>query len=138
MEADQRIELRLRGRRIANRGGDLGGVAGEILGKARVALGLRPHRVRPDPAAVDMIAARRAPADGPRRSAGAGIGIGLDQPVSPQPRTAFEPLDERDPRLTDAPLGRCCRRQRSELAHECQQRRNDEGNARTFSAHQPR
>jgi hypothetical protein len=36
-----------------------------------------------------------------RLAAGAGIGIGLVQPVEPQPRTAFEALDQRGPCLAD-------------------------------------
>ena len=44
--------------------------------------------------------------DGPRRGAGAGIGIGLDQPVSPQPRTALEPLDQRGACRADRARGR--------------------------------
>lgn len=44
VEADESIELGLGGGRLANRGGDFGGMGGEILGKARIALGLRPAR----------------------------------------------------------------------------------------------
>lgn len=92
VKADQRRELVRCGRRIADRARDSGRVARQIRLQPRIALRLRPHRARPD------ALARRAPADGPGRAAGAGVGIGFDQPVGPPPGAAFEPFDERDAR----------------------------------------
>jgi hypothetical protein len=98
VEAHHRIELVLRRGGIAQCTRHVAGIAGEIIGEATIALRLRPNRLWPDLTAVHVIVARRAPTDGPRLSAGAGIGVGGNHAIGAQPRAAFEPLDQRDSR----------------------------------------
>ena len=95
MEADHRIELRLRRRRLANRSRDLCGIAGKIGFEPRIALLRRPHRARGDAGTSGP------PADRPGRTARAGVGIGFEQAVGPLARATFELLDERDTVVTD-------------------------------------
>jgi len=101
VKTDQGIELALRGGRIANRTGNFGGVDCEIAGKPRIALFLRPHSVGTNALALSEAFAGRTPAYGPRLTARAGIGIGFNQTVPPQPCAAFKALDQRNAIRTD-------------------------------------
>jgi hypothetical protein len=91
VERDERIELILGGRGLAENFTDFARVGLEILPEALVAL-----RLGPDEALGDACPGG-APADRPWFAAGGGVRISLEAAVGAPFRAALEALDKRDP-----------------------------------------
>ena len=90
MKADQRIELVVAGRRLADCLGHLGGVAGEVVFKTGIALCGGPERAGTD------AGPGRTPANGPGEAIGAArIGIGFEPAISAPPAAALPFADQR-------------------------------------------
>ncbi len=90
LEADQRIELVVAGRRLADRLGYFGGVAGKVVFEAGIALRCSPERAGPD------AGAGRPPADSPGEAIGAArVRIGLEPAIGAPPAAALPFADQR-------------------------------------------
>lgn len=88
VETDQRVELVLRCRCIADRFANMIGMALDIFDQSRIGLGLGSYGSCTD------VRSGSAPANRPGFAAGAGIGVCLNSPVRPYSRQTFEPFDQ--------------------------------------------